>query len=290
MIQSKSATLSSTTINYLSVESKHKDRSLLFLHGFPETSWSWEFYLNYFADKYNLYAPDLPGYNFSPGLGEAKNYTIENLVNVLNEFIETCCAQKPIHVIAHDWGGVLAWPLAAFYATNIASLTILNAAHPSCFTREMLSNERQQQASSYISTLVSDNGFDATSKNQHQMLKGFYGKCFNHLSKQQQQSFVKQWQHKKSMENAFSYYKNMPSQSQSNVERAIKIPRVYIKVPTMVLWGMKDTAFVHEVLNGMEQWIDNLQIEIFDDDDHWLHHRRLNEVASKIDSFVSVTG
>ena len=53
-------------------------------------------------------------------------------------------------LVAHDWGGVVAWVFAALHPEMLDKLVILNAPHPTLFGRELLQNPEQQKASEYM--------------------------------------------------------------------------------------------------------------------------------------------
>ncbi len=290
MFVEKTSNISNTSINYIEAGAEHS-RMLVFLHGFPENCWTWERYLSHFKEAFHVIAPDLPGYNKSKGFIDEKDYCVTNVVNVMAEFIASVSKQKQITLIGHDWGGVIAWPLAAFHQNLFTSLVILNAAHPSTFTREMLSNPNQQSASDYIADLISDNAYEIVSQNSFAMLKALYAKGFKHLSPLLQDKLISQWSHPDSMLNAFKYYRQMPllHTARTTLGDDAKIPRVHIKLNTLVLWGLKDTAFVTEVLDGMENWVGNLTLKTYANEDHWLHHRNVESVTKHIELFLAST-
>ncbi|MBT1449431.1 alpha/beta hydrolase [Glaciecola sp. XM2] len=290
MIYSFNKQLSNTNIQYLSAEEDGKASSkpiMIMLHGFPENSWSWEHYIEAMSGHYSIFAPDLPGYNSSTGFKETQQYNIANLVETMAEFIRDIAGIQKVHLVAHDWGGVIAWPLVAFHESLFKKLTILNAAHPATFTREMANNPKQQANSDYITDLISETAYTKTSNNEHYMLKRLYGGWFKKLTQVQQSALVKQWDNQHAMEQSFAYYKNMPQlvTKRLSLNTEVKIPNIRIKVPTQVLWGMRDTAFVPEVLDGMEQWVEDLVVYRFDDADHWLHHQKLESVQQRLTDF-----
>ncbi|MFT5281798.1 MAG: pimeloyl-ACP methyl ester carboxylesterase [Yoonia sp.] len=293
-IKQSTLALSQTNIHYLHAGEDAKIPQkpiMIMLHGFPENSWSWEHYLHTFSHSYHVYAPDLPGYNHSVGLGKDDNYTLVNLIACLVEFIESVSKKQKVVLVAHDWGGVIAWPLVAFNAKLISTFIIMNAAHPSTFTREMASNTLQQKRSDYITDLISDEGYDKVSANNYKMLKRLYGGWFDKLSALQQKHYLAQWSDKSSMQNSFAYYKCMPNlvTTRTHAKQNVKLPNIRILVPTLVLWGMKDTAFVPEVLDGLENWVEQLTLIKFDDADHWLHHQLPNELTACINDYLKVS-
>src|SRR5205814_9101265 len=58
-------------------------------------------------------------------------------------------------LVAHGWGGVVAWVFAAQHPDMLDRLVIINAPHPTVFTRELRDNPAQQQASQYMLTFRS---------------------------------------------------------------------------------------------------------------------------------------
>ncbi|WP_395342821.1 alpha/beta fold hydrolase [Ningiella sp. W23] len=297
-IQACSILLSKTRIQYLrqaSLGAGSQKPLIVLLHGFPENSWSWQAYINQLSETFTVIAPDLPGYNGSEGFSELHEYAVMNLVETMAEFIDAVSLRyqnkeasvAPVHLVAHDWGGVIAWPLCAFHSDKVRKLTILNAAHPSTFTREMAQNPRQQANSDYISDLISERAFEITSADDCKMLKRLYGGWFKKLSPRQQTNYLDQWHNRQSMENAFAYYKNMPQLVTTRIKANtdVQLPNINIHLPTQVLWGLKDTAFVPEVLDGMEDWVADLSLTTFDDADHWLHHQKVAEVLEKLVAF-----
>ena len=312
--------LSATTLQYLStnIDEIESKPILLLMHGFPECSWAWETYLNDLASDYCVVAPDLPGYRFSEGFSEPTDYNMQRLIATMSEFIEVLLhrsAQVKLHLVAHDWGGAIAWPLAAFNSELLHSLSIINAAHPSTFTREMNDNLVQQEKSEYIADFMH---FDAVSKIQADgamMFKRLLGKQFfavaidmetekefalkfspekntnqSLFSARQLLEYTKQWMDPDSLENMLNYYRCMPqvkTKGYSSQAGPLRVPNIRIKVPTLVIWGENDSAFVIENLKGLDEWVDNLRIHRIAGASHWVHHEKSAEVMSTLRHFLS---
>ena len=59
-----------------------------------------------------------------------------------------------------------------------------------------------------------------------------------------------------------------------------------IKTPTLVIWGMKDTAILSGHLGGLDKWVPNLCVKLYPDDDHWVMLAKAASVARDIRSFI----
>jgi pimeloyl-ACP methyl ester carboxylesterase len=54
-----------------------------------------------------------------------------------------------------------------------------------------------------------------------------------------------------------------------------------IRVPTLVIWGEKDTALLTSNLNGLDQYVPNLTIKRIPDGTHWVvreNHETVNQL------------
>lgn len=119
------------------------DRLALCLHGFPEIAYSWRHQMPLLASLgYRVWAPDLRGYGTTDRPQGIRNYSIETLMEDVAGLIDASGASETI-LIAHDWGGIIAWQFAAQRLRKLTRLIILNAPvprprehAPSVFSRE----------------------------------------------------------------------------------------------------------------------------------------------------------
>ncbi|MCC2615217.1 alpha/beta hydrolase [Aestuariibacter halophilus] len=269
---------------------------VLFLHGFPEASFAWDPYLQTLSDHFCVYAFDLPGYNDSDALATPQEYQIPSLLEILARFIEHIGRGKPIYLVAHDWGGALAWPLAAFYPQLIARLLILNAPHPAGFTRALRDNPRQRQQSAYIHQLVAADMPDILVASDFALLREmlFEGRLDKGFSDAQQQRYLDSWRKPGRVQGMLQYYHQMPqmppAENDPNLHyylEQMRIPSLRVQVPTLVLWGMQDKAFVPEVLDTLEDWVAEVDVMRVNNASHWIHHEQPDIVIEQIRRFFS---
>lgn len=277
-------------------------QTIVFLHGFPEYWGTWHAQLDYFSTNYRVIAPDLPGYNLSDKPQGQSFFAVPNLIQFIAKFIQRVAPEEKIILVAHDWGGAIAWPIAAFYPQLIERLVILNAAHPSTFTREMMHNPVQRQKSEYIHELIAANAVEKLTENNYQYLKNkiFIGMREGTLSKTQRKAYEDVWAQPGAINGMLQYYRAMPQLAPSEKATAVgngpivaatqmKIPNIRITCPTLILWGEQDQAFVKENTDGVDEYVPDLKIKRFPDASHWLQHELPNEVNREIDGFLNAT-
>jgi len=122
---------------------------VVLLHGFPEHAISWRHQLPALAEAgFRAVAPDLRGFGDSDRPVGVHEYSFPKLVGDVTGLVRALGADRA-HVVGHDWGGGLAWGVAALAPDVVHSLTILNCPHLTALHEERLENPEQQRMSWY---------------------------------------------------------------------------------------------------------------------------------------------
>src|SRR5580704_6612520 len=112
---------------------------VVLLHGFPEMWWSWRYQIPALVDAgYRVVVPDLRGYNETEPKGP---YDIDTLRDDVIGLCDHLGADNAI-LVAHDWGGGVAWHLAATRQVRCSKLVVMNCPHPLVFARALNGNWR----------------------------------------------------------------------------------------------------------------------------------------------------
>jgi len=96
---------------------------VIFIHGFPETSFEWRHQLDHFADRYACFAPDTRGYGGTdkPGIRCTRSLLAQDIVNFMDAL-----GLEQAAVVAHDWGGIIAFKLAIDWPERVTRLALLD--------------------------------------------------------------------------------------------------------------------------------------------------------------------
>ena len=108
---------------------------VLLLHGFPQTSLSWRDQIAALADAgYRAVAPDQRGYSPGARPRDVSAYAMPQLVDDVVGLADALGAER-FHLVGHDWGGAVAWHVAARHPGRLRTLTVLSTPHPEALRR-----------------------------------------------------------------------------------------------------------------------------------------------------------
>ncbi|MEO8275443.1 MAG: alpha/beta hydrolase [Thermoanaerobaculia bacterium] len=125
-------------------------RPVLLLHGFPEFWWGWRRQIAALVDAgRRVVIPDLRGYNRSGKPKGLRAYGLDALTDDLSGLMDDL-GSAPVDVVAHDWGGAVAWWGTLRFPERFARLVILNVPHPSVMRRFLRTNRAQRRRSRYL--------------------------------------------------------------------------------------------------------------------------------------------
>jgi pimeloyl-ACP methyl ester carboxylesterase len=123
---------------------------VLLLHGFPQTSWEWRHQLEALGTAgYRAVAPDQRGYSPRARPLEVEAYHPERLVEDVVGMADALGVDR-LHLVGHDFGGLVAWHTAARHADRLATLTVVSTPHPRVMARSILEGGEQREKSSYM--------------------------------------------------------------------------------------------------------------------------------------------
>jgi pimeloyl-ACP methyl ester carboxylesterase len=267
---------------------------LMFLHGFPEAAFVWDELLEHFARPenggYRCVAPNLRGFEKSSQPKDVKDYRGKLLVQDIAALIAV--EGGPLEcLVAHDWGGAVAWLLANKLPHLAKKLVIINSPHPGTFLRELKTSPKQQAASAYMNFLIRPDSEKLLREDNYRRMWSFFvgpgGAAW--LTPSVKQQYQEVWD--ASLEGGCNYYRASPlrpARPEDPAAAAIELPRemLTVNIPTLVLWAMNDTALLPELVDGLGDYIPDLTLEKVEGATHWIVHERPQFVAQRIAAFL----
>ncbi|RYD68499.1 MAG: alpha/beta hydrolase [Sphingomonadales bacterium] len=240
--------------------------AIILLHGFPESHRTWRHQIPELAKTYFVIAPDQRGFARSSKPEGVENYTpdkpVADLLALASHF-----GKDRFVLVGHDWGGAIAWMAALQHPDRIERLVIVNAPHPFVFQKSLYDDMEQRAASQYIRAFRNP----ALDEQVTAMGLGrFFDTSFaKHvdpaLVASERAAYLDEWGQPGAITAMLNWYRAsaivVPAMDETPDRPAfLDAPFPPLRMPVLVIWGMRDTALLPVQLEGLDALIPDLSI------------------------------
>lgn len=256
---------------------------MLFLHGFPEFWYSWRHQINEFAKDYKVVAIDMRGYNDSDKPEEKSAYVMSEFVKDV-EGVITALGYERCVLVAHDWGGAIAWQFAYACPDRLTQLIVLNLPHPAKFAAG-LRTLQQLRRSWYIAffqlPILPELALKAN--NYEGIRAAFRDTAINPkaFTEADLDALVAAAAKPGALTSMLNYYRNIFSGSFFNQQWDV------LHIPTLMIWGENDVALGKELTHGTEEYVADLTLHYIPNCSHWVQQEQPELVNQYIKAFIT---
>ena len=256
---------------------------VILLHGFPEFWYGWRRQIPALvAEGCRVIIPDQRGYNLSDKPKGVKNYSTDILVQDIVGLIDALGYEK-VNLVGHDWGGIVAWTLANKYPDRLHRLGILNVPHPAAM-RKFLSRDLDQMRRSWYAVFFQLPWLPETMIRQndwHQAVRALRGSGKSRsFSNEDIVQYKVAWSQPDAMTSMLNWYR-AATRYRFHMSKGGRI-----KVPTLMMWGMKDFALTHRMARPSMDYVDEGNLILFPEATHWVQHDAADEVNHYLTDFI----
>lgn len=266
---------------------------VILLHGFPESHRTWRLLAPLLAERFRLIMPDQRGYGASDRPEDVGDYRSDKLIDDVFALADALALER-FAVVGHDWGGAIAWGAALRGDPRLERLAIVNAPHPVVFQKSLIEDSEQRAAAQYISALR------APGIEQYIRGQGFdwlFDKTFAHVDPErlpdeaEKRRYIADWSRPGALEAMVNWYR-AASIIVPPPGVTVPLPDLLlgvfptIKVPTLVIWGMRDAALLPVQLDGLDRLVEDLRIERLPDTGHFAPWEAPETMAAALLGFL----
>ncbi|MCW2507496.1 MAG: putative hydrolase or acyltransferase of alpha/beta superfamily [Modestobacter sp.] len=254
---------------------------VVLLHGFPQDSSAFD-RLSPALHSAGLraLAPDQRGYSPRARPEGRAAYRLRGLVDDVLALLDAAGLQNA-HVVGHDWGGVVAWALAAWHPWRVRTLTALSVPHPAAMTQAMVHSD-QALRSSYI-------GFFQLPRVPESVLLAGRGAVLRRLLRQgglpadRVDEYVDRMREPGALTAALNWYRALPLSART--------PVGVVRVPTLHVWGAADAFLGRAATEASREFVDApYALEVLEDVNHWIPELAAERTAELITAHVRTNG
>lgn len=268
---------------------RNSDTLILFLHGFPEYSWSWESQIAHFGENYHAVAIDLKGFHRSSKPDEVAEYDLIELSSEIREIIY-CLGYRKAILVGHDLGGALTWVMGMLQPDVIEKMIVMSVAHPYLFARALMNeNSDQSYRSRYINHAQGTSAKDDVMFFRLIAQDGYFFKNDFYKGERRKKLFSEHWlpfSNWWDMRNIYKAFPIPPSEIEFPKELVGMLKTMYtVKRPTLLLRGANDKYFSREAYENMDDVVPQLEQYVYPDGSHWIHHE-MSDINVRIQEFL----
>ena len=267
---------------------------ILFLHGFPESHRTWRHQLKSLAADFRVVAPDQRGFGGSDKPEGVEEYETSKPVADLIALADALGIES-FTLVGHDWGGAAAWLAALKHPDRVKRLVIVNAPHPLIFQRGLIDDEAQRAASQYIRAFRTP-GFETAIEAMG--WETFFEKSFGaHVDLRlvpdaEREAYIHDWSQPGAMAAMLNWYRASSIEVPEVGEKArvpvwTHAPFPKLRMPVLVVWGLRDKALLPVQLEGLHDLVEDLRIVVEPDAGHFIPWERPEVVTQAIRDFMA---
>ena len=220
---------------------------------------------------------DLRGYNRSDKPRGLSAYRLDRVAGDLRAILDDA-ARDPVAVVAHDWGGALAWWAAFLFPERIERLALLNVPHPTVFRRALRTDPAQRKRSRYFfyfqlpwlpERKISADGFGALRRMFARMTRP------GTISAEELERYAASWSRPGALRGMLAWYRaafRRPPPAP---------PTTTVAPPVRIVWGLRDGALGEALIDPSAARCREVEVFRVPEAGHWVHleePERVNEL------------
>jgi haloalkane dehalogenase len=261
-----------------------KGEPVVMLHGNPTWSFYYRELIQRLSPHFHCLAPDHIGCGYSDKPDDsAYNYTLEQRVNDLEEFLKKKGITQNIHLVVHDWGGIIGMVYAHRHPEAIKMIVLMNTA-----AFHLPQNKRFPVALWFVRNTWLG-AYVVRAFNAFSNLATFEGTKRIRLSKAVRQGLTAPYNSWKNRIATLRFVQDIPlkpsdpgygivSEMQDNLYQ-------FRNTPTLIAWGMKDLVFDRHFLERWIQYLPEAEVHRFENSGHYILEDQQEAIGELVYNF-----
>jgi pimeloyl-ACP methyl ester carboxylesterase len=248
--------------------------AVVLLHGFPESRNAWDEVIPLLVHAgYRVLAPNQRGYSRGARPRQRRAYTLDKLSGDIVAMLDQAGVTRA-HIVGHDWGGGVAWDLAANHAERVLTVTSLATPHPRAMVKA--ATRGTQGLKSFYMFL-----FQLPRLPELSFRSGMWRAMERSgLPKRYIESYRALFDEPGAAQGALNWYRALPFGSPNGVGP--------VAVPTLYIYGTEDVALGRKAADLTGDYVTGpYRYEIFEGISHWIPEEVPTRTAEVLLDFLA---
>jgi haloalkane dehalogenase len=256
---------------------------ILFVHGTPTNSYEYRHLIAALSKRFRCIAPDHLGFGQS-SRPQSFAYTPEGHAAVLKEFVERLDL-RDITLVVHDFGGPIGLPLATECGVQSAQCRVSRVILMNTWAWPIDEDPKMARGAKFIGGALGRLLYRYANASLRLIMPSAYGDRTK-LTREIHRRYLDVFRDRearvlvlhalaKSLLGSRAYY-------QSLLDRIDRLARM----PVLIIWGLKDSAFQPYQLERWRQLLPSAQVEAIEGAGHWPHEEEPARVVAAMERFL----
>jgi pimeloyl-ACP methyl ester carboxylesterase len=249
-------------------------------------AYEWRKVMRSLAREARLIAPDLRGYGASD-LSRSGRSDLARLTDDVDEVIDALVGKHAsVTLVAHDWGGVIAWRFAETRSARVSKMILANAPHANVYVRQLLENPRQVIKSWYVFLMQLPRAERLFGRDRAALFNWMLETSGPHAFDDEELDLYRDAAARPGRTEAIlAYYREIFPRSLGDIRAGLHAARV--DLPIVHLWGDGDLAIDRRHPDAIRPFAPNMQVRRLEGVSHWVPEERPDEIVREIRAAIT---
>lgn len=256
---------------------------LVLLHGWPQTWYEWRPVMPALSRKYRVIAPDMRGLGDSskPTTGYDKKTVSGDIAELIGHL-----GVSPCHVVGHDWGGPVAFALAAGRAELVRTLTIVDVGIPG-LGPGFSQGGRRWHHQFHMTPELPETLITGRERDYYGWFYRTFGARPDAIDAAAVDEYLRTYATADGIRCGLAYYRAIPDDVAAN--RAFA-ETGRLAMPVLALGGTGGRGRGTEVIDCMRTIADVVEGGVIEDCGHWVPEEQPEEFVARLSAFLDAHG
>ena len=256
--------------------------AVVLLHGWPQSWYEWRLVMPLLADNFTLIAPDLRG------LGDSSRpvhgYDTDTVANDIWTLMTHHLGLHKFAVVGHDWGGPVAYALAANHRKAVSHLAIIDVAIPGDGSANISQGGRRWHHAFHQTIALPEALISGREAIYLSWFYRNYGATEEALDDAAIAEYLRTYSQPEALHAGFEYYRNLPRDKTQN-EAHLRAGK--LTIPVLALGGAAGWGRGPEVMESCKRLAENVSGGVIEAAGHWLPEEQPEQLAVALRGFLS---
>lgn len=268
------ATLSRVRMHYIAAG---RGEPVILLHGWPQTSYAWRKVMPLLADRYRLIAPDMPG------LGDSSvpdgGYDKKTIAGDIWEMMHDHLGLDRFYLVGHDWGGPVAYRVAATHPDAVRALAILDVVIPGDGGDGFSQKGRRWHHAFHMAEEIPETLIEGREREYLTWFWRYYTSLPGAVTEADMDEYMRTYGRPESMKAWLGYYRALPQDIEDNLATARSQK---LEMPVLALGGDGTWARKTEPLESLRRVANNVTGGVVANSGHNIPEEQPEAVAEQL--------